>query len=190
LLTATHNNNLLWSAGCYTVRKYRAGYWRDAKEYMMSTALPPYRPLQDGLRATGHYLDRNGQRLVTLLVVSVGFVITLMPADIRQRDDAVLLTHDDLRRIWIASRVQRSKAGAAPPTVDPFFPTGYEDFLRALGDAAARQKWAAVRLVRIGEEAILRHGMRVGRQEIVLKARDIEAILNRAFQQRGHGPMS
>ena len=44
--------------------------------------------------------------------------------------------------------------------------------------------------MRIGEEVIVRHGTQVGRKELMLRARDIEALLNRAFQQRGHGPMS
>ncbi len=156
---------------------------------MSTPAIRPYRPLQDGLRAVGHVLDRTGRRLVSLLVVREGFIVTLNSPNIRQRDDAVVLTHDDTRKLWYDSVIQRGHA-SAPPIIDPFFPTGYEDFLRALGDAAARQQWTGLRLVRIGEEVIVRHGTQVGRKELMLRARDIEAILNRAFQQRGHGPMS
>ena len=156
---------------------------------MSTISFPPYRPLPDGLRAAGNFIDRNGRRLVSLLVVPEGFIVTLLPNDIKRSDDAVLLTHNDMRSLTAVCRAQRGK-GNAPHIIDPFFPSGYEDFLRALGDAAARQQWPAVRLIRIGEEAIVRHGTQIGRQELVLRAQDVEVILNRAFQQRGHGPMS
>jgi hypothetical protein len=148
-----------------------------------------YRPLQDGLRAVGHSLDLTGRRLASLLVVLEGFIVTLNSTNIREPDDAVLLTHEEMQSLTAVCRAQRGQ-GNAPNIIDPFFPTGYEDFLRALGDAAARQQWVGLRLVRIGEDAIVRHGTQVGRKEVILRARDVEAILNRAFQQRGHGPMS
>ena len=66
----------------------------------------------------------------------------------------------------------------------------FEDFLRALGDAAARQRWTALRLLRVGDDTILRCGARGDRKEIVLAAHDVEAMLNRAFRQRGQGPLS
>jgi hypothetical protein len=145
--------------------------------------------LQDGLRAVGHSLDLTDRRLVSLIVVLEGFIVTLNSTNIRQPDDAVLLTHDELQSLTEVCRAQRGQ-GNAPKIIDHFFPTGYEDFLRALGDAAARQRWIGLRLVRIGEEAVVRHGAQDSRKEVTLHSRDIEAILNRAFRQRGHGPMS
>ena len=154
-----------------------------------------YRPLQDGLRAAGHFLDSNDRRLTSLLVVADGIVLTLMPRDLRGVDEALLLTHDDLRALWEQSR--RARAATPVPgsdlqtrTPDPIFPTGYEDFLRALGDAAASQHWTALRLLRVGDDTILRFGTRSERQEMVLAAHDVEAILNRAFRQRGKGSLS
>ena len=63
-----------------------------------------YRPLQDGLRAVGHFLDTNDRRLTSLLVVAGGIVLTLMPRDLRgtqpaQPDptaDAVLIYRQEL----------------------------------------------------------------------------------------------
>jgi hypothetical protein len=154
-----------------------------------------YRPLQDGLRAVGHFLDTNDRRLTSLLVVADGIVLTLMPRDLRGVDEALLLTQEDLRGLWS----QACSARAATPvagsdlqthTPDPIFPTGYEDFLRALGDAAARQRWTSLRLLRVGDETILRCGARSDRKEMVLAPHDVEAILNRAFSLRGKGPLS
>jgi hypothetical protein len=154
-----------------------------------------YRPLQDGLRAAGRFLDSNDRRLTSLLVVADGIVLTLMPRDLRGVDEALLLTHDDLRELWIQSR--RARAATPVPgrdlqthTPDPMFPTGCEDFLRALGDIAARQHWTALRLLRVGDETILRYGACSDRKEVVLTAHDVEVILNRAFRLRGKGPQS
>ena len=154
-----------------------------------------YRPLQDGLRAAGRFLDTNDRRLTSLLVVADGIVLTLMPRDLRGVDEALLLTHDDLRGLWVQSR--HARAATPVPgsdlqtrTPDPIFPTGYEDFLRALGDAAAHQHWTALRLLRVGDDTILRYGARSDRKEMVLAAHDVEAILNRAFRQRGKGSLS
>ncbi len=155
----------------------------------MSETAPLFRRTQDGLRAAGYYLDRSGRRLVSLLVVGDGIVVTMLQHDLRQSDEAVLLTQDDLRGLFFQARAQRG-AGDTPRHVDALFPTGYEDFLRALGDAAARQSWPALRLLRVGDEAILHFGPEISRREMVLKQRDIQGILDRAFRQRGHGPLS
>ena len=150
-----------------------------------------YRPLQDGLRAAGHFLDTNDRRLTSLLVVADGIVLTLMPRDLRGVDEALLLTQDDLRALW--DQACGARAGGSElqtHTPDPIFPTGYEDFLRALGDIAARQRWTALRLLRVGDDTILRYGACSDRKEVVLAANDVEAILNRAFRQRGKGSLS
>ena len=73
-----------------------------------------YRPLQDGLRAAGHFLDTNDRRLTSLLVVADGIVLTLMPRDLRGVDEALLLTHDDLRGLWNQSRSARVAARVSP----------------------------------------------------------------------------
>ena len=156
---------------------------------MPPAASASYRSLQDGLRATGHYLDRDHRRLVSLMIVSDGIVVSLRPRDPRGDDEALLLDHDFLRGLWhdaCGQRVERS--GWTTP--DPILPTGYEDFLRAVGDAVARRKWSAVRLVRVGDEVIMRYGSAKERKELVLAAADVDALLNKAFMHRGHGPAS
>ncbi len=147
-----------------------------------------YRPVQDGLRAAGHYLDGTGRRLVGLLVVKDGIVVTLRSHDLRGADEAVLLTDDDLQTLYAESRSGRG-SGATLQTPDPLFPTGYEDFLRALGAVVARDGWSQLRLVRMGDEAILRYRAGGQRQETVLDAADVEEMLNQAFRQRGTGTL-
>ena len=96
-------------------------------------------------------------------------------------------SEEDLRGLWAQACSARAGSAAPMPTLDPTFPTGYEDFLRALGDAAARQHWTSMRLLRVGDDVILRYGTRTDRKEMVLTAHDVEAILNYAFNQRGKG---
>ncbi len=142
-----------------------------------------YRPLQDGLRSAGRYLDENALRLVALLVVEGGIVVTLAPSDIHKAGTAVMLAHEDLLNLSLQARTARGE-GNAPRSPDTLFPTAYEDFLRALGAAAAQDSWTELRLVRLGDVAVLRYGGRAERKEIVLTAQDVENILNHAFGQR------
>ncbi len=147
------------------------------------SAADSYRPLQDGLRAAGRYLDENGLRLIGLLVVDEGIVVTLAPSDIHKPATAVMLTHEDLRGLWAQARTARGE-GNAPRSPDPLFPTAYEDFLRALAVTATHGAWTRLRLVRLGDGVIIRYGTRAERQEIVLTPKDVENILNYAFNQR------
>ena len=157
----------------------------------MSTVDPaPYRPLQDGLRAAGHFLDTNDRRLTSLLVVADGIVVTVTARDLRGVDEALLLTQEDLRTLWMQARGARAADAAPLHSRDPIFPTGYEDFLRALGDVVARWHWTSLRLLRVGDDTILRCGARGDRKETVLTAHDVEAILNHAFKRRGKDAMS
>jgi len=56
--------------------------------------------------------------------------------------------------------------------------------LRALAVAAAHGHWTRLRLVRLGDVAIVRYGTQAERKEIVLTAKDVENVLNYAFSQR------
>ena len=111
--------------------------------------------MRSGLRAAGHYLDENGRHLTSLSVTADGIVVTLADSDIRRVGDAVLLTHEDLRDLAAQARGRRN-AGNAPHSADPLFPTGYEDFLRALETVAGQQGWTWLRLVRLSD-TVLRH---------------------------------
>ncbi len=142
-----------------------------------------YRPIQDGLRSAGRYLDENALRLVGLLVVQGGIVVTLAPTDLHKSGTAVMLAHEDLYNLSLQARTARGE-GNAPRSLDALFPTAYEDFLRALGASAAQGNWTELRLVRLGDIAVLRYGPRAERKEIVLTPQDIENILNHAFSQR------
>ncbi len=149
---------------------------------MVNTAAG-YRPLQDGLRTVGRYLDNNGFRLVSLAVVEGGVFVTIAPEDFHKGGLYVFLSHDNLRdtvRIVVAERGQ----GNVPRPRDLFFPSAYEDFLRSLGALAVERRWEGLRFVRIGAVAVLHYGPSEQRGEVVLEQNDIEDIVNNAFEQR------
>ncbi len=144
----------------------------------------PYRPLRDGLRAAGRYLDDNARRLSALLMTDEGIVVTLAAPDIHDAGEALLLTHDDLQGLITQARTARG-TGYGIRSPDPLFPTGYEDFLRALGAVCAGLGWSRIRLVRLGTGAVLRYSVGTQRAEMPLAEKDIEDVLNHAFNQRG-----
>lgn len=146
-----------------------------------------YRPIQDGLRAAGRYLDDNAQRLVSLSVVTEGIVLGMAATgDLRLPGSAVLLTHDALCALTAHARATRGHAADAS-SVDPLLPTGYEDYCRALGAVAAHSQWTWLRLIRFPDEFLLRFGDHRQRQELVLSPSAVHALLNQAFLWRSSG---
>jgi hypothetical protein len=143
-----------------------------------------YRPIQDGMRAAGHYLDRAGVRLLGLLAVHDGITLIVDQPRTFEPAQALLFTHKELRPIAAAARQQRGRAVpmACP---DAIFITGYEDVLRALG-AVLKQDWKGFRLLRFGDTIVLRHGVAEQRRQIVMRRPDVHNLLNQAFRQRRH----
>src|ERR687884_1505832 len=148
-----------------------------------------YRPVQDGLRAAGRYLDTHACRLGSLSLTDYSIVLTLAPSDVHDAGAALVLTHADLQVYAAQDRAARG-VGVVSSSPDPLFPTSYEDFLRALGALAERCGWTYPRLVHLGNSLLLHYGTSHGREERRLDADDILQILNAAFRQRrgGRGP--
>jgi hypothetical protein len=142
-----------------------------------------YRPVQDGLRAAGRYLDTHACRLGSLSLGDYSIVLTLAPSDVHDAGAALVLTHADLQDYAAQDRAARG-VGAAFSSSDPLFPTGYEDFLRALGALAERCRWTCLRLVHLEDTLLLHYGTTPGREERRLDAGAILQILNAAFRQR------
>ncbi len=158
---------------------------RDRRSDTDQTEQTAYRPIQDGLRATGHYLDRSGMRLLSLIVVREGIALLVDDPHNHEAAQALLFTHDDLRPIDAAARQQRGRPTHLTCS-DPLFMTGYEDFLRALGTVLS-QDWYGFRLLRFGDAVVLRHGAPAQRRQIIMRRPDVHNLLNQAFRQRRRG---
>ena len=143
-----------------------------------------YRPVQDGLRAAGRYLDTHACRLGSLSLTDYSIVLTLAPSDVHDAGAALVLTHQDLQDYAAQDRAARGVRATTFSSPDPLFPTGYEDFLRALGALAERCGWTYLRLVHLEDTLLLHYGTSPGREERRLDAGAILQILNAAFRQR------
>jgi hypothetical protein len=141
-------------------------------------------PVQQGLRATGYYLDTHACRLASLSVISDGVALTLAVHDVRAAGAALVFTHDDLVALTAQAHAQRG-AGTAPGRPDPLVPTGYEDLLRTLGMLAAQYQWTGLRLARLGTTLLLHYGTSADRGALLLQDGDVHQLLNAAFRQRG-----
>lgn len=147
-----------------------------------------YRPLQDGLRVAGRYLDRRPGRLRSLCIVHDGVVFALAGTDDGTDRLSIMgrLPHDDLAAGARIARGARGHGERHDDAPDPLFPTGYEDFLRAFGGVAATRAWEWPRVTVLDDSAVLRYSIGHARRQMALVRDDIHTLLNRAYRDRGH----
>ncbi len=108
---------------------------------------PSYRPLRDGLRAAGHWLDAQDQHVSLLCLTPAGVTVGLRGDRARDLLVAHDLSHSDLALVTTEARTQRGNRGTLLASRDGLFPTGYEDALRLLGALAEDRGWDTLRLV-------------------------------------------
>lgn len=105
---------------------------------------PTYRPLQDGLRSAGRWLDDQERRLACLCLTRDGVTIGVRANSARAGIIMCRLDHAGLAQIGSQESARRGAGGAWFGSRDGLFPTGYEDALRLLGAVAADQEWAGL----------------------------------------------
>src|SRR5689334_4238309 len=109
---------------------------RSAEAYSMNMKLlrvhaeraadPTYRPLQDGLRSAGRWLDDQERRLVCLCLARDGITIGVRTNSARAGIVMCRLGHADLAHIGSQESTRRGAGGAWFGSRDGLFPTGYE----------------------------------------------------------------
>ena len=163
------------------------------------TSGPPSGPAsmtyQNFLRAIGRHLDRGRYRYSLICQVPTGFVIRGYPNGFEnvRSAEALEFTVDDLTALVADLMVTRSPLPASEipdsSQVPRLLPTGYEDFLRALGFECDNTGMRSVRLVETLEGILLSYnldGSKV-RQERMFDEQQIYALLNTAFGRRRPG---
>jgi len=108
---------------------------------------PSYRPLRDGLRAAGHWLDAQDRHVSLLCLTPAGVTVGLRGDRARDLLVAHHLSHSDLALVTTEARTRRGHHGVLLASRDGLFPTGYEDALRLLGALAEDRGWDTLRLV-------------------------------------------
>jgi hypothetical protein len=159
------------------------------------TASPPVvaRTYQNFLRAIGRHLDLGRYRYTLICQVPGAFVIRGYPHgfDNVRAAEALVFTIEDLTRMVEELFVSRSPLPANeipdPSEVPRLLPTGYEDFLRAIGHECDTGRVRNIRLVETVEGIVLSYEQENThtRQERSFDEEQIYAMLNTAFNRRG-----
>lgn len=144
---------------------------------------------QDRLRVVGQQLDRGQYRAIAIIEVEGGLLVRATPHDSNLPAMLEILDSDfvamlETHRRWHGWGERRSR--------NSLLPTGYEDFLRALGYWLDREgaSWITVsELVSIvavhgwiGREGY--RGVQIVPFELVLTGEDIKTRLDEAFRRR------
>ena len=149
--------------------------------------LPTY---QNRLRVIGRHLDLTGNGGLNLLEVPGGFLVRAMAPGARA-PVALDFAHDGFPDLLADAFAARGE-GERRHRPHPLLPTGYGDFLRALGFRLDKQRAEAITIaelegfVAIGDLALVE---RYERTDIVpfqhlLRADEIGALLDETFRQR------
>lgn len=150
-------------------------------------AQPTY---QNRLRVIGRQLDLYGYRAVTILEVAGGFLVRGVPGGSRAAEALEFLDQDFLQ--LMQSTYHARGEGERGRTTSTLLPTGYEDFLRALGYRLDTQFAEAVTVteldsfVAVGGVAKVDASGQTGLAPLqwLLRNDDIAFMLDEAFRRR------
>lgn len=91
-----------------------------------------HRSYQNALRAIGRFADAEDHRSVALFEVQHGFILRAFPSADPVRIVAIEIPDDDIQDLILKDYGDRGRRDRDPKSTT-LLPTGYEDFLRALG---------------------------------------------------------
>lgn len=145
---------------------------------------------QNRLRVIGRQLDLYGYRTATILEVAGGFLVRGTPGGGRTPEALEFLDYDFAQLLHSAYAARGE--GERRRATSPLLPTGYEDFLRALGHRFDSQFAEAVTVteldsfIAVGGVAKVDASGQTGFAplQLLLRADDIAFILDEGFRRR------
>ena len=145
---------------------------------------------QDRLRVIGRQLDLSGLGAVNLLEVPGGFLVRAMRPQARS-PEALEFPHDEFPAL-ISRAIAARGEGERQQRPHPLLPTGYEDFLRALGYRLDLQRAEAITVTELGGFVAVGglstvetyQQTTIGPFQVLLRSEDIMALLDEAFRRR------
>ncbi len=145
---------------------------------------------QNRLRVIGRQIDLNRYRMVSIFEVEGGFLVRAMPEHGRKADALEFPDRDFLH--WITEAYRNRGDGERGASTSPLLPSGYEDFLRAIGSALDRHEAESVTVAEyesvivIGGNAKVDNSQQtvVGNLQWILKKDDILQILDEGYRRR------
>ncbi|HZS93616.1 MAG TPA: hypothetical protein VFA78_02370 [Chloroflexota bacterium] len=151
---------------------------------------------QNRLRVIGRRLDLGGYRSLNLVEIAGGFLARAMRPGERA-PQALEFPHADFPRLIGAAFAERGR-GQRLGNRHELVPTGYEDFLRALGHRLDEQHAEAIAITELGNFIAVNgvapvetyHQTAMAPFQSLLRPDDIATLLNEAFQRRAPEPQS
>lgn len=153
------------------------------------------RTYQNELRAIGRHCDDVGFRGIGVYEVADGFILRAFP-DIAEPAsiDAIEIPDADLQSLILKNfTAQRTRSGKSHSDLCP---TGYEDFLRALGYELEESQAKAITLQEMDTafavtylqlKATSGEGYIWEPKSLLLKSSHVQELLDEAFRRRGSG---
>ncbi len=145
---------------------------------------------QNRLRVIGRELDVAGYRSVNLVEIGAGFVVRVLRPGGRI-PEALEFPHTDFPDLFAAAFAGRQSGGRERRN-HPLLPTGYEDFMRALGYRL--DEWCAEAITVTELDTFIAvngvgrvdsyHETSIGPFQTLLRPDDIAELIDEAFRRR------
>ena len=151
---------------------------------------------QNRLRVIGRQLDLYGYRSVTILEVAGGFLVRGAASGNRAPEALEFLDQDFPQLLQSAYNARGD--GEHTRSTTALLPTGYEDFLRALGQRLDTQFAEAVSITELNSFVAVGGVARVDASnktalmplQWLMRSDDITYLLDEAFRRRAHVPVA
>ncbi|HLT19009.1 MAG TPA: response regulator [Thermomicrobiales bacterium] len=150
---------------------------------------------QNRLRAVGRHLDLYGFRRIYILEVEGGFVVRATAADGRETE-TLEFADQHFPQLLASCAAARGEGERHWPVPGSLLPTGYEDFLRAVGYELDQRAAEAITISELDDLAVVsgvgrvdEYGVtRFGPLQWLLRRPDVERLLDEAYRRRAPVP--
>ncbi|MGA7671071.1 MAG: response regulator [Nitrolancea sp.] len=149
--------------------------------------IPTY---QNRLRVIGRQIDLNRYRFVSIFEVDGGFLVRALPEHGRHADALEFPDRDFLH--WITEAYRNRGDGERHASLSALLPSGYEDFLRAIGASLDRHKAESISVAEFASVIVVGGSAKVdnsaqttvGNLQWILQKDDILQILDEGYRRR------
>lgn len=146
---------------------------------------------QNRLRAIGRHLDVYGFRRIYILEVEGGFVVRATAANGRETE-TLEFADQHFPQLLASCAAKRGEGERYKPVPGNLLPTGYEDFLRAVGYRLDQHAAEAITISELDDLAVVsgvgrvdEYGVtRFGPLQWLLRRPEVERMLDEAYRRR------
>jgi DNA-binding response OmpR family regulator len=149
--------------------------------------IPSY---QNRLRVIGRQIDMNRYRMAAIFEVDGGFLVRALPEHGRKADALEFPDRDFVH--WITDAYRNRGRGERRESTSSLLPSGYEDFLRAIGAALDRHKAEAITIAEFSSVIVVGGSAQVdnstqttvGNLQWILHKDEVLQLLDEGYRRR------